>query len=221
MLYSNFHNKEVYAVKKAEYMGRVQGIYIDSNTKKPFALMLKNNEKIFFLPFRRITGNTDKITVYSSKSLFEYNEQELKDKFLLQNSVKAITEDGTDLGCFQDITLKGDKLIWFDKPYPTKYVAGAKDNIITINFSLKSDRKPKPEPKQKPAIQQKQASPYVPKEKIINDYSFLLGRIVIRDIIDKNTGVHIKKGTVINETTINMAKKCGKLVHLALSSLLD
>src|SRR5690554_3999599 len=117
MLYKNFHNKEVYTVKKAEYMGQVQGIYIDLNTKRPFALMLKNNQKVFYIPFRRITGNTDKITVYSVKSVFDYNEEELKDKFLLSKDAKAITEDGLDLGFFQDMTLKGDKLVWFDKPY--------------------------------------------------------------------------------------------------------
>ncbi|HHU43472.1 MAG: PRC-barrel domain-containing protein [Bacillota bacterium] len=221
MLYSNFHNKEVYTVKKAEYMGQVQGIFIDKETKRPFALMLKNNDKVFYLPFRRITGNTDKITVYSSKSVFEYDNEELKDYFLLTNEVKAITEDGSDLGCFQDMTLKGDKLIWFDKPYPSKYIAGANEKIVTINFSLKADRKPKQAPTPSSDTEETSPSPYVAKEKVVNDYSFLLGRIVIRDIIDKTTGVYIKKGTVINQTTINMARKCGKLVHLALSSLLD
>lgn len=156
----------------------------------------------------------DKLTVYNASSLTEETNENLESLFLLHKDIKAFTEDGAELGNFVDIVTKGEKLVWFDKPYDTKYIAGMNDNNIVINLNL---RLPKPNN----AVTEGEVSPYVPKQKAINDYSFLVGRIVVRDIIDNANNVYIRKGTVINNSVIDMAKKGGKLVYLSLSSLLD
>lgn len=214
MLYRDYDGKEVLGVKSAEKLGKVQGIYINQNTKKPVALMVQNKDKRFLLSFKKILGNMDKLTVYNASSLTEETNENLESLFLLHKDIKAFTEDGAELGNFVDIVTKGEKLVWFDKPYDTKYIAGMNDNNIVINLNL---RLPKPNN----AVTEGEVSPYVPKQKAINDYSFLVGRIVVRDIIDNANNVYIRKGTVINNSVIDMAKKGGKLVYLSLSSLLD
>lgn len=214
MFFSDFYDKEILSVKTGDILGKVKGLYINSNSKKPKALMVKDDEKIFMLTFKRIVGNNEKITVATKKSLVLPEEQNLEELFLLDDTVRGFTHEGKDLGIFVDITLTGEKLIWFDKPYPFKYISAMNGKAVTINLGAK---------KQETVLKEAQAnsSPYVPEEKKINDYSFLEGRIVIRDIIDSSNGVYIRKGTVINNSVIEMAKKGGKLVYLALSSLLD
>lgn len=214
MFFSDFYNKDILSVKTGETLGKVAGLFININTKKAKALMVENGEQKFLLTFKRIAGNNEKITVATKRSLVQPNETNQQGLFLLDNSVQAYTHEGKDLGCFVDITLTGEKLIWFDKPYPFKYIAAMKDKTITINLGLKK-------PKLENSETKTNTSPYVPSEKKISDYSFLEGRIVIRDIIDSSKDVYIKKGTVINNSVIEMAKKGGKLVYLALSSLLD
>lgn len=51
-----------------------------------------------------------------------------------------------------------------------------------------------------------------------NDYSFLLGRKVFRDIQDIGRTFIIYAGTVIDETAVEKAKKAGKLVELTINS---
>lgn len=54
MLYRDYDGKEVLGVKSAEKLGKVQGIYINQNTKKPVALMVQNKDKRFLLSFKKI-----------------------------------------------------------------------------------------------------------------------------------------------------------------------
>lgn len=209
MFYANYANKEVLTVKGAEILGVANGIYINKTSKRAEALMVKTEEGERILPLKKISGNADKITVYS-KDCFVENEQEKF--FLLTKDTQAYNEDGILLGNFKDITVTGERLIWFDKPYPVRFISGFSDNTIVINLNLRLQKARSPEPKDKPPQ---------PEQTVIDDYNFLLGRIVIRDIIDKPSNISIKKGTVINNSVLEQAKTGGKLVYLALSSLLD
>lgn len=208
MFYANYANKEVLTIKGAEILGVASGIYIDKTSKRAEALMVKTSQGEKVLPIKKIAGNADKITVYSKDCLTDEQEK----LFLLTKDTQAYNEDGILLGNFKDITVTGERLIWFDKPYPVRYISGFSENTILINLNLRLQKTRSPEPKVKP--QQ-------PEQTVIDDYNFLLGRIVIRDIIDKPSNVIIKKGTVINNSVLDQARTGGKLVYLALSSLLD
>ncbi len=209
MFYANYAKKELLTVKGAQTLGVVGGIYINKVSKRAEALMIKTEDGEKVLPLKRIVGNADKITVYSK----DYLTTDTQDKFfLLTKGTKAYNEDGILLGNFCDITITGEKLIWFDKPYPVRFISGFSDDTIVINLNLRLQRTRSSEPKVKPPQQE---------QMLIDDYNFLLGRIVIRDIIDKPSNIIIKKGTVINNSVLDQAKTGGKLVYLALSSLLD
>lgn len=216
MLLSEFMGKEVLIVKTADFAGIVIGAYMDKLSKKITNLMVEKDNIKYMLDLNKVVGNMDKVTIYYQKYLVPYSIEENENLYPLDKTIKCYTTSGADLGNFQDIHIKGGKLVWFDKPYFIKSIVGMKDENIIINLDQRLPKDEDPKPKL-----QKEVSPYIPEEKIINDYSFLLGRIVIRDIIDKTNDLYIKKGTVINSNTIEQAKNSGKLVYLALSSLLD
>lgn len=52
-----------------------------------------------------------------------------------------------------------------------------------------------------------------------NDYNFLIGKHVKRDLTDLTRTFLIKSGTVINERVIEYAKKAGKLIELTVNSI--
>lgn len=54
--------------------------------------------------------------------------------------------------------------------------------------------------------------------RLISDYRFLLGRLIVSDITDSNKKVIIPKGDVITAKTVNKARKYGRLVELTLNS---
>ncbi len=209
MFYANYADKEVMTVKGAKNLGVIKGIYIDKNSKRVSALCVKSESEEKALPLKRAIGNADKVTVYSENYLIDADQEIL---FLLTKDTQAYNEDGILLGNFADITITGEKLIWFDKPYHTRYISGFSDNTIVINLNLRLQKSSSPEPKSKP-VQSEQA--------VVDDYNFLIGRIVIRNIVDKANNVNIRKGTVITRSVLEQAKDGGKLVYLALSSLLD
>ena len=222
MFFKEFYDKELLSVQSGKQIGKVKGVFINKLTKKPKAFMVKDNKenKMYLLPLKKVAGNNDKIAVYNKRSLVEIEENLIKDLFLLSEDVIAYSHEGKALGNFTDMTLDGDRYIWFDKPYPVKFISGLENSTVTINMGLKpKDANPAMDETSK--AEEKSPLPYVPKQTTVSDYSFLIGRIVIRDIIDETVGVNIKKGTVINQSVIDMAKKGGKLVYLALSSLLD
>lgn len=229
MLFSDYYNKDILAINSAKFLGIIKGIYIDINTKKPKALAVQDKYNLFLLPFSKIIGNNHKVTVLTETSLQSDNEQNQQQLFYIDHYTVAYTHEGKQLGNFIDVNISGEKLIWFDKPYLTKNVSAMYDKTLIINLGNKRSKKPSisPESPEPLAIDTTttsdplQVSPYIPAEKEVSDYSFLQGRIVIRDIIDASCGVNIKKGTVINSSIIELARKSGNLVFLALSSLLD
>ncbi len=253
MFFCDYFNKDILTIKTADNLGTIKGVYINKSTKRPRGLMMIQKEKQYILPFTKIVGNNHKITVPTAKSLSPVDSTQ--NLYLLTPHTKAYTHKGKCLGNFVDLTIQGDKLIWFDKPYPSRYISAMKDNTLIINLQpkktsspprkkaaptiadkIKEDTPPAPKqqvsldkpkelvtetPNTEKTVEDYTPSPYIAEEKTINDYSFLEGRIVIRDIVDVNYGLHIKKGTVINNTIIELARKSGKLVYLALSSLLE
>ncbi|MDD4316688.1 MAG: hypothetical protein PHC84_05980 [Clostridia bacterium] len=212
MFYTNYANKELMTVKDAKNVGRIDGVYIDKISKRAVALMVSTPDGEKALPLKKVAGCADKITVYSVDLLQDADIEKL---YLLTKDTEAYNEDGNRLGNFADISITGDRLIWFDKPYPARYISGTGDNGITINMNSRLQKSVVREAKSK--LKQQAAAD----QSVVDDYSFLLGRIVIRDIVDKSCGVNIRKGTVISNSVLEQAKQGGKLVYLALSSLLD
>ncbi len=271
MFFSDYYNKEVLAIDTAKSLGIVKGIYIDASNKKPKAVMVQKDNDGFFLAFRQIIGNNEKVTVSTADSLTKIDDKNIQELLYLDQFVIAYTHEGKYLGNFMDINISNDKLVWFDKPYPSRNISNVDKNILIINLGARKSRKKTNTQKDKESSKSSTPpsltttpppshtttspshatspsqttspshtatspshttyknnippdiipSPYVPAEKELNDYSFLNGRIVIRDIVDASCGVSIKKGTVINNSIIELAKKSGNLVFLALSSLLD
>lgn len=56
-------------------------------------------------------------------------------------------------------------------------------------------------------------------QRLISDYSFLVGRIVTKNISDTKSNVLVPKGSIINDDIVNLARHSGKLVELTVNSI--
>lgn len=203
--------KDVLSVFDAANAGKVIGAYVHKSNYR-FAGLAVKNEHMYILPLKKVTGIYERIAISDLSSLTLPTDEHI----LLELGVTSgYTDEGEYCGEFSNLTLKGSPLfIWFDKPFPVSKIAAVNDNTVTINLSLRSPKTPK-----RDAVLQK--SKGRPAKKSIEDYSFILGKIVIRDIYDNFGGILIKRGSVVNYSTLIYAGGLGKLMELALSVLLD
>lgn len=195
---SHYINKEVLCVKNAQYEGIVIGAYLNMNTYRVVGLAVKN-ENMRILPVKKILGKDDKITISSPSALIEPTSEHV---LLTAGVSRCYSVDGAFIGALTDLMLKGSPLlIWFDKPYPIKKIAAINGDTLTLDLRRRSNP-PKRTPK--------------PNE----NYDFLIGSILLRDIADTNGNVLFKKGSVVNQNMLSAAKDAGRLMQLALSVLL-
>lgn len=200
-----YANKEVLAVRSAEYAGTVIGAYVNKTNYRPVGLAVKH-EHMYILPEKRILGNNERIAIDSMSSMNEPTDEHI---LLELNKTSCYTDEGEYCGLFSDLTLKGKPmLIWFDKPFPIRRIAAANASTVTINLSLRS-------PNSKISTSKTKA------KKSLDDYAFLSGRIVIRDIYGENGEMLIRRGSVVNQAILALAYSEGKLIQLSLSVLLD
>lgn len=138
------------------------------------------------------------------KQLLSYSE-----KLLIFNDTgkpvklpKAKTEVPTALGGEQIATVHGEQTVASNILVPTKV---SKENTVVVR-SAPVDAAPDREseqPRPLPPVQQPA-------------YSFLLGKTVSRDIKSQSGETLILAGTTVNENILELAKKNGRLVQLAL-----
>ncbi|MFA5449173.1 MAG: hypothetical protein WC292_01875 [Clostridia bacterium] len=232
MLYSQLKGKKVVAIDTANYCGTVSGIYIQKDTYAATHLLLSDAENCI-LAYADIFGFGETLTIRSAEVLSPLDA--VKDFTFFDIGLPVLDVDGNSLGTSKELDLHAksrEKRFTADEVINLKAIVASSPEAIVVNPRRKQL---KPRPKQtQPA---KETPPEFHKpyeevqlatatfreptvtEKINNDYSFLLGRRVEREITDITRTFVIKAGTVITDRIIDTAQKAGKLVDLTINSI--
>ncbi len=229
----------VISISTARELGVVKGVYIEKATKSPFYLGIEKEDTEKVLKIKDVFCHNDIITVLKDdmvESLEEAQRFAFVDIGAEIYDVKAFR-----IGVLTDIKLTptSPNACLISKEYAVKMhkIVGLQSRIIIVNTQRKQLKKRLPSPQtmvlpkaeEQLALAASQSSvtpnePIVhqafssPKEKVISNYNFLLGRRVLRDIVGINQELLVRKDTIITPRLIAQAKQIGKLIDLSLNS---
>jgi sporulation protein YlmC with PRC-barrel domain len=236
MLYSNIKNKVIVSISTANELGTVKGVYIDKAAKAPAYLGVEIGDEKKALKIKDVFCYSDIITVMDDEAITLPDNSE--NYVFIDTAAKIYDVKAFYIGELTDIRLTPVSynacLVSKDSFIKMQKIVGIQSGIIIVNTQKKQLRRrwaataPKlPKAQEPPAIPPPVSAPETepeqtyaepPKETVISNYNFLMGRRVLRDIVGINQELLIKKDTIITPKLIEEAKQMGKLVDLTLNS---
>ncbi len=238
MLYSNIKNKMVVSISTANELGVVKGVYIEKATKSPIYLGVNGENGINVLKIKDVFCYNDIITVLRDEMVAPL--QEAEQYILIDIGAEIYDVKAFRIGALSDIKLTPTSpnacLISQDCAVKMLKIVGLQSKLIMVNTQRKQLQKrlsapqtmvlqKAEEPLALSASQPENIAPptayqdsNTPKERVISNYNFLLGRRVLRDIVGINQELLVRKDTIITPRLIAQAKQIGKLIDLSLNS---
>ncbi len=238
MLYSNIKNKMVVSISTANELGVVKGVYIEKATKAPFYLGIEKEDTEKVLKIKDVFCHNDIITILKDDMVAPIEGEQ--QYVFVDIGAEIYDVKAFHIGALTDIKLTptSPNACLISKEYAVRMqkIVGLQSRIIIVNTQRKQLQKRLPAPQTmvlpraeeplalspsqpdtlaQPAVHQ---ASFAPKEKVISNYNFLLGRRVLRDIIGINQELLVKKDTIITPRHIAQAKQIGKLIDLSLNS---
>ncbi|MDR0751375.1 MAG: hypothetical protein LBF12_02115 [Christensenellaceae bacterium] len=242
MLYSFLENLNVYSITDARLIGKPIGICIFKETFTCGYIVLSNAENNI-LAYSDIYSCKDVITIKSSYVLMRISA--IEHCFFIKPGTIVVDVDGSLFDELEDIEIsaKSGFLICKSKKIRFNKIVSASDTLIFVSTNSRpanqqfltrktamSDLKNKTPNLITPLIIEPRghsnevllsATPEYKKPdllEITNNYSFLIGRRVEKEITDLTRTFVIKEGTIITSKLIALAKKAGKLTDLTINS---
>lgn len=221
---SSLISKPVISLYNCECVGIVYNTLFDKQTKslKYLVILDEENDIEYILNTKDIFHSSHDAIIIKNSEILDLKQNLEMELSPLENVVlKPIySVDGISHGVVKDIEINNKYKI---ENIITESKTIAEKNIVKIDkITLVSDRKicvARYKPKHKfvstenyPVYIQT-TSPKTPTKVSINE-DMLLNRTVYRSIIDSQNKVIIKQNTLINNSTIEIAKKHGKLKEL-------
>lgn len=239
MLYSNIKNKMVVSISTANELGGVKGVYIEKATKSPVYLGVDGESGIGVLKIKDVFCYNDIITVLRDEAVAPL--QEAEQYTLIDIGAEIYDVKAFRIGALSDIKLTPTSpnacLISQDCAVKMQKIVGLQSKLILVNTQRKQLQKRLSAPQtmvlqkaeeplalssSQPEISASFPTAYqdsnAPKERVISNYNFLLGRRVLRDIVGINQELLVRKDTIITPRLIAQAKQIGKLIDLSLNS---
>ena len=217
MLLKDIYKKEVIVIESGENLGIVTHAYIDKANEVAYVSTPAQAFKVDDI-------YACKDVILLSKDMCLIDVSALADMRIFALGAKVYDVKGTYLGDTTDLTISGRKkekcFFIEDNEYKLKHIVSSNFSTIIFNPTLKALPVEKP---QKSIVMEEIALPLslnAKAERVIPDYSFLIGRKVTTEISDLNRNFVVKKGTIINEKILTSARRAGKIVDLVLKSSL-
>lgn len=245
MRFSEFIGRKIICLSFAKELGVVFNCNVDKKLKRINQLItIDKEEDEGYVDFHKINVGAD--TLFTAYSLADYTPTGMAFPF----RAPIFDTDGNRKGRVEDFEFENNRItdlvIGENKLIPTANVVIASEELIIVKGRRKikariNEQKPladektyfnentvSPVPLQPQTVNQPEIQVYNRTEtdeqespkKIISGYKFLLGRTVIKHIISGGKMI-IPRGKVIDDDTVELARKYGKLVELTVSSVKD
>lgn len=180
-----------------EVLGIVTGAYIDKSTNVTTHIGITKNERRLILPVANII-NPELETEASPAPIDDY----MSEYHYVEPGASIADEFGNVADTARDLVIsrsaRGGKIIGGKTSYGLSRIIRSAGRRIVLRLPG--------------------ATVSRIEEQIINDFSFLIGRKMSRDIFDLGGQLFAGKGEQVNATLIDEARRLGKLVDLALSA---
>lgn len=230
---SDIISTPVISLYEGEYIGIVYNIMFDYKFKKcNYACILDENDNIpHLIKFKDIYKIGPSCIYIKNKSMLslETNCEKEIEKNLNPINLKVFDLECNFLGTSQDIIIDDkysiEKLILNNQKIITKEeIFNIGKTAIIIGKSKLNIKKLRPTSKvikiqktqQKVTIlSSPKSNDFIPSNKILTDFRFLIGRILSQDIIAINGELIAKKDAVVTKEIVNKASYFGKLVEIA------
>lgn len=215
MLFKDIYKKEVIIIENGESLGVITHVYVDKNYEIAYLSTPTHAFKVADM-------FAYKDVVLLSKNVVLIDISTIADMHLLTLEAKVYDTKGAYLGMVNDLTIscrKKEKSFFVgESEYKLKHIVSSNLSTIILNPTLKA----LPSEKAKKNIIMEEISLPLSfnakAERVIPDYSFLIGRKVSSEISDLHRNFVIKRGTVITEKILASAKRAGKIVDLVMKS---
>ena len=217
MLLKDIYQKEVIVIETGESLGIVTHAYVDKANEVAYVSTPAQAFKVNDM-------HACKDVILLSKDVSLVDVSTFADMRIFALGAKVYDTKGACLGNTTDLTISGRKkekcFFIEEKEYKLKHIVSSNFSTIILNPTLKTLPTEKP---RKGIVMEEISLPLsfnAKAERVIPDYSFLIGRKVTTEISDLNRNFVVKKGTIINEKILTSARRAGKIVDLVLKSSL-
>lgn len=228
MKISEMISESIVNLPEAVFAGSVINCIVDKKLKKVTHYILLNQEdEEVFLPIKKLKKGVDTYLVLSGDAVCNSTPSGV----WCPLNMPVFDTDGKKVGRLKDFEFdESGKIteIFSEKgaePWEILTLSPAM-TIVKGNRNLRLRKEGERGPKLKEIYSDNMETtlPQPVKERItapkrvVSDYSFLLGRRVVKDIPSKNMAILIKAGDVVTVDVVEKARKHGKLVELTVNS---